>query len=543
MRKRIQKSTRRYNKGEGSVYSSSERKPAVRSNTRFSKDTDTREDRGERKKYNNNDERPFKPRGKSFDKPTGEIGVTRFSKKEEGDSGNYREKKSFGNKPFKPRGKSFDKPAYKQRGDEEASGYKGKKNFDNRGERPFKPRSKSFDRPSGERGANRFSKKEDGDAGYFREKKSFVDKPFKPRAKSFDKPPYKERGGYKSNKNFDDREERSFKPERRSFDNSRDNRRTSGFEQRGQEERSNLRGKKNFDDRNERPFKPRGKSFDKPDDSNKNFRRDNKQFKSFGRNAYSKSSIRKNEEVVYDGTSRLNKYVANSGICSRREADDLITAGLITVNGELVTELGTKVKQGDVVRYNGATIRNEVLRYVLLNKPKDFITTTDDPQNRRTVMELISKACKERVYPVGRLDRNTTGVLLFTNDGDLAKKLMHPGSQVQKIYHVELDKKLSADDMETIRNGIELEDGFAKVDSIEYDTDFADKSQIGVELHSGKNRIVRRIFESLGYAVVKLDRVIFAGLTKKDLPRGRWRFLSEIEVSNLKMITGKSKQK
>jgi 23S rRNA pseudouridine2605 synthase len=178
----------------------------------------------------------------------------------------------------------------------------------------------------------------------------------------------------------------------------------------------------------------------------------------------------------------------------------------------------------------------------LLNKPKDFITTTDDPQNRRTVMELISKACKERVYPVGRLDRNTTGVLLFTNDGDLAKKLMHPGSEVQKIYHVELDKKLSSEDMEAIREGIQLEDGFIKVDSIEYDYSFNDKAQIGVELHSGKNRIVRRIFEALDYKVVKLDRVIFAGLTKKDLPRGRWRMLSDIEVSNLKMITGKMKQ-
>jgi 23S rRNA pseudouridine2605 synthase len=238
-----------------------------------------------------------------------------------------------------------------------------------------------------------------------------------------------------------------------------------------------------------------------------------------------------------DGTTRLNKYIANAGICSRREADELIEAGLVSVNGNIITELGFKVKADDVVKYNNELLRGERLVYILLNKPKDFITTTDDPEDRKTVMSLIAKACKERVYPVGRLDRNTTGVLLFTNDGDLAKKLTHPSFQVHKVYQVELDRSLKGTDFELIANGVQLEDGFIKPDEIVYTG--PDKNVLGVELHSGKNRIVRRIFEHLGYEVKKLDRVVFAELTKKDLPRGRWRFLTDLEVANLKMITGK----
>lgn len=239
-----------------------------------------------------------------------------------------------------------------------------------------------------------------------------------------------------------------------------------------------------------------------------------------------------------EGIVRLNKYIANSGVCSRREADDMITAGLISVNGEIVTRLGTKISLSDVVKYNNETLRSERIVYVLLNKPKDYITTADDPENRKTVMQLIADACKERIYPVGRLDRNTTGVLLFTNDGELTKRLTHPGSNIKKIYHVELDKNVKQSDLEKIAGGIELEDGMAYVDEIAYDNP-VDKSHVGVELHSGKNRIVRRIFESLGYDIRKLDRVVFAGLTKKDLPRGRWRFLTEMEVGMLKMLTGK----
>ncbi len=231
---------------------------------------------------------------------------------------------------------------------------------------------------------------------------------------------------------------------------------------------------------------------------------------------------------------RLNKYIAASGICSRREADGLISAGLITVNGKSITELGTKIRPGDDVRYNGERIRNERKIYLLLNKPKDYVTTTRDPRERQTVMNLIRNACPERIYPVGRLDRNTTGVLLFTNDGELAKKLTHPSYNKKKIYHVFLDRVVRNEDLNTLANGIELEDGFIQPDAISY-VENDNKKEIGLEIHSGRNRIVRRMFESLGYRVVKLDRVYFAGLTKKNLPRGKWRFLSEKEISRLKM--------
>ncbi len=238
----------------------------------------------------------------------------------------------------------------------------------------------------------------------------------------------------------------------------------------------------------------------------------------------------------YDGTTRLNKYIANAGICSRREADKLIAAGSITVNGKVVTEMGFQVHEGDVVNYGGETLRSERKRYFLLNKPKGFITTLDDPQNRETVMMLIDGACPERIYPVGRLDRNTTGLLLFTNDGDLARHLTHPSTGVYKIYQVELDKPVTRDHMQQMLQGIELEDGPIHVDDIQYVQGANDKRIVGVELHSGKNRIVRRIFEHLGYNVHKLDRVVFAGLTKKDLPRGRYRELTEQEVGYLMMI-------
>ena len=237
-----------------------------------------------------------------------------------------------------------------------------------------------------------------------------------------------------------------------------------------------------------------------------------------------------------DGLVRLNKYIANAGICSRREADVLIAAGSVTVNGEVVTEMGYKVKPGDVVGYGGETLRSERKRYFLLNKPKGFITTLDDPQDRHTVMTLIDSACKERIYPVGRLDRNTTGLLLFTNDGELARRLTHPSTRVYKIYQVELNKPVSHDDMQKMLEGLELEDGEIHVDDVQYVEGMNDKRIVGVVLHSGKNRIVRRIFEHLGYEVHKLDRVVFAGLTKKDLPRGRYRELTEKEVGYLKMV-------
>ena len=242
------------------------------------------------------------------------------------------------------------------------------------------------------------------------------------------------------------------------------------------------------------------------------------------------------KEENYDPNEplRLNKFLANAGICSRREADEFIQAGVVTVNGEVVTELGTKIKRTDEIKFHDQPVTLEKKVYVLLNKPKDCVTTSDDPQQRKTVMDLVKNVCPERIYPVGRLDRNTTGVLLLTNDGDLASKLTHPKFLKKKVYHVYLDKNVTAHDMQQIAQGIELEDGEIHADAIEYASD-TDKSQVGIEIHSGKNRIVRRIFEHLGYRVVKLDRVQFAGLTKKNLRRGDWRFLTEKEVEMLRM--------
>jgi len=231
---------------------------------------------------------------------------------------------------------------------------------------------------------------------------------------------------------------------------------------------------------------------------------------------------------------RLNKFMANAGICSRREADDFITAGVVSVNGVVVTELGTKVKRTDEIKFHDQPISIERKTYILLNKPKDCVTTSDDPQARKTVMDYVKGACKERIYPVGRLDRNTTGVLLLTNDGDLASKLTHPKYLKKKIYHVHCDKNVTKADLDQIAAGITLEDGEIHADAISYASE-TDKKQIGIEIHSGKNRIVRRIFESLGYKVVKLDRVYFAGLTKKGLKRGDWRYLTEMEVNMLRM--------
>lgn len=231
---------------------------------------------------------------------------------------------------------------------------------------------------------------------------------------------------------------------------------------------------------------------------------------------------------------RLNKFLANAGICSRREADEFITAGVVSVNGEVVTELGTKIKRTDEVKFHDQLVSVERKVYVLLNKPKDCVTTSDDPQERKTVMHCVKDACKERIYPVGRLDRNTTGVLLLTNDGDMASKLTHPKYLKKKIYHVYCDKNVTKADLDQIAAGITLDDGEIRADSISYASD-TDKKQVGIEIHSGKNRIVRRIFESLGYKVTKLDRVYFAGLTKKGLKRGDWRFLTEMEVNMLRM--------
>jgi 23S rRNA pseudouridine2605 synthase len=232
---------------------------------------------------------------------------------------------------------------------------------------------------------------------------------------------------------------------------------------------------------------------------------------------------------------RLNKYIANSGVCSRREADTYIEHGSVEVNGKLVTEMGYKVQPDDIVRFDGTSITPEQKRYILLNKPKNYITTMDDDRGRKTVMELIANASKERIYPVGRLDRNTTGLLLFTNDGDLAKKLTHPKHNVRKLYHASLDRKLDLRDLEKLRGEVIIEGRKVFIDAVSY-VDGQPKSEIGIEIHSGRNRIVRKIFEHVGYKVNKLDRVVFAELTKRNLPRGRWRELTNLEVTNLQIM-------
>ena len=338
-------------------------------------------------------------------------------------------------------------------------------------------------------------------------------------------------------------EKRSFgrrddeRSERKSF--GRDDRKPArrGFSRRNDDESNEKKpfGRRSFnkEEREERgarkPFgdkKPFGKRFD----------RDEERPARGGRRGYRREKDPEFDRPRATGEIRLNKYLADSGICSRREADDLILAGAVTVNGQVVTELGTKVKTTDKVVYGGQALNREKLRYVLLNKPKGVITTSDDPYERHTVMDLVEGACQERIYPVGRLDRNTIGLLLLTNDGELAKTLTHPSHEVKKLYHVTLNKPLTAADFEKIEKGLMLEDGPIQVDKIDYVVDDPTMREVGVEIHSGRNHIVRRIFESLGYEVTKLDRVMLAGLTKQNLPRGHWRFLTSAEISMLKRI-------
>ena len=360
-------------------------------------------------------------------------------------------------------------------------GYKSYNRYNNDGEqRPHRPRVGSYNREGGER-PYRSSYNTRGNYG---------DRPQRPRF------------------NAEDGEQRSFRP-RTNY-----NREGGYSNDRPQRSRFNAEGGQ---PRNGRPSRPR----------------------TAGYNPNAKYSMKKQieyKDILTDPNEpvRLNKYLANAGICSRREADEFITAGVVSVNGVVVTELGTKIKRTDEVKFHDETVSVERKVYVLLNKPKDCVTTSDDPQERKTVMHCVKDACKERIYPVGRLDRNTTGVLLLTNDGDLASKLTHPKFLKKKIYHVYCDKNVTKADLDQIAAGITLEDGEIHADAISYASE-TDKKQVGIEIHSGKNRIVRRIFESLGYKVTKLDRVYFAGLTKKGLKRGDWRYLTEQEVNFLRM--------
>ena len=375
-------------------------------------------------------------------------------------------------------------------------GYKSYNRYNNDGERPRRPRFNAED------GEQRSFRPRTG--GYNREGGFSNDRPQRPRynaeggeQRSF-RPRYNAEGG--------ERPQRPFRPRYNS---------EGGYSNdRPQRPRFNAEGGQ---PRNARPQRPR----------------------TAGYNPNAKYSMKKQieyKDILTDPNEpiRLNKFLANAGICSRREADEFIAAGVVSVNGEIVTELGTKIKRTDEVKFHDQPVSVERKVYVLLNKPKDCVTTSDDPQERKTVMHCVKDACKERIYPVGRLDRNTTGVLLLTNDGDLASKLTHPKFLKKKIYHVYCDKNVTKADLDQIAAGITLEDGEIHADAISYASE-TDKKQVGIEIHSGKNRIVRRIFESLGYKVIKLDRVYFAGLTKKGLKRGDWRYLTEQEVNFLRM--------
>ena len=375
-------------------------------------------------------------------------------------------------------------------------GYRSYNRYNNDGEqRTHRPRVGSYNREGGER-PYRTSYNNRGNYG---------DRPQRPRF------------------NAEDGEQRSFRP--------RTNYNREGGEQRSFRPRTNYNREGGYS--SDRPQRPRFQGGDQQRGARPQRPR------TAGYNPNAKYSMKKQieyKDILTDPNEpvRLNKFLANAGICSRREADEFIAAGVVSVNGEVVTELGTKIKRTDEVKFHDQPVSVERKVYVLLNKPKDCVTTSDDPQDRKTVMHCVKDACKERIYPVGRLDRNTTGVLLLTNDGDLASKLTHPKFLKKKIYHVYCDKNVTKADLDQIAAGITLEDGEIHADAISYASE-TDKKQVGIEIHSGKNRIVRRIFESLGYKVTKLDRVYFAGLTKKGLKRGDWRYLTEQEVNFLRM--------
>ena len=367
------------------------------------------------------------------------------------------------------------RPRYNNNEDGEQRSYRPRNNYNQSnsyGERPYRPR---------------YNNNEDGEQRSYRPRTNYN------QGNSYGERPYRPR--YNNN---EDGEQRSYRP--------RNNYNQNSYGDRPQRPRQG-----------NRPFRPRTNDY----------------------NPNAKYSMKKQieyKDILTDPNEpiRLNKFLANAGICSRREADEFITAGVISVNGVVVTELGTKIQRTDEVKFHDQPVSIERKTYVLLNKPKDCVTTSDDPQARKTVMDCVKDACKERIYPVGRLDRNTTGVLLLTNDGDLASKLTHPKFLKKKIYHVYCDKNVTKADLDQIAAGITLEDGEIRADAVSYASE-TDKKQVGIEIHSGKNRIVRRIFESLGYKVIKLDRVYFAGLTKKGLKRGDWRFLTEQEVNMLRM--------
>ena len=456
-------------------------------------------------RYNNDGEqRPYRPRTNSYNREGGDRPYR--SSYNNGDRPSYNRYNNNGDRPQRPR---FN-PNSEDGGDQRS--YRPRTNYNREGgeQRPYTPRP-------------RFNSGEEGGERPYRPRTNYnreggEQRPYTPRPRT---------GGY----NREGGEQRPYTPRPR-FNSGEGGEqrpytprpRTGGYNQGGGYNREG----------GDRPYRPRTGGYNQGGGYNRPYRPRTADY-----NPNAKYSLKKQieyKDVLTDPNEpiRLNKFLANAGVCSRREADEFITAGVVSVNGEVVTELGTKIKRTDEVKFHDEPVSIERKTYILLNKPKDCVTTSDDPQERKTVMDFVKGACKERIYPVGRLDRNTTGVLLLTNDGDLASKLTHPKYLKKKIYHVYCDKNVTKADLDQIAAGVTLDDGEIHADAISYASD-EDKSQVGIEIHSGKNRIVRRIFESLGYKVIKLDRVYFAGLTKKGLRRGDWRYLTEQEVNMLRM--------
>jgi len=533
----------------------------------FKRPANSRDDRSAKapKRSFKGDDKAKKTTNSRTDRSAPENTGSKLKRNHYGDEAAGGRKKSFPpGKSYSGRAGSDDRPkrSYGSEPSGERKSYSERSNPDNRSKRTFdgdgdkksfKPRSTPYSgRPSSD---DRPKRSYGGDSGGEKREYKPRSTPYSGRPSSDDRPKrsyggesdgekreYKPRSTpYSGRPSSDDRpkrsyggesggEKKSFKPRpdtddrpKRSFDDKPDGERRSTGYKGG--ERSGGGFKKREGDFKGKPFR-----------NSENSSYNNKPVRSERSPEDRVMRSRKKPGSDDSGLIRLNRYISNAGICSRRKADELISAGVVSVNGEVVSELGHKVDPlKDVIRYNGETLKREKMVYVLLNKPKDYITTTDDPQERRTVMQLVEKASRERIYPIGRLDRNTTGLLLMTNDGDLADKLSHPKNNVTKIYQVELSKSLTQGDLNKIAFGLELEDGLIKPDMVAY-VQGGTKREVGIQIHSGKNRIVRRIFEHLGYEVVKLDRTVYANLTKKDLPRGRWRYLDEKELIQLKHL-------
>ena len=464
-------------------------------------------------RYNNDGEqRPYRPRTNSYNSEGGDRPYR--SSYNNGDRPSYNRYNNNGDRPQRPRFNPNSEDGGEQRS------YRPRTNYNREGgeQRPYTPRP-------------RFNNGEEGGERQYRPRTNYnreggEQRPYTPRPRTGgynreggEQRPYTPRPRFNSGEGG---EQRSYTPRPR----------TGGYNQGGDRPYRPRTG--GYNQGGDRPYRPRTGGYNQGGGYNRPYRPRTADY-----NPNAKYSLKKQieyKDILTDPNEpiRLNKFLANAGICSRREADEFITAGVVSVNGEVVTELGTKIKRTDEVKFHDEPVSIERKTYILLNKPKDCVTTSDDPQERKTVMDFVKGACKERIYPVGRLDRNTTGVLLLTNDGDLASKLTHPKYLKKKIYHVYCDKNVTKADLDQIAAGVTLDDGEIHADAISYASE-TDKSQVGIEIHSGKNRIVRRIFESLGYKVIKLDRVYFAGLTKKGLRRGDWRYLTEQEVNMLRM--------